>query len=209
MNLRPIFYIAIAALLVFLLLKCAKNNKPVIIEKITTRTVIDSIKYPEYIEIERPVVVTKERKIYLTDRKKIDSLISYYETELQSCARNYQEVLDQLYVSHAGDTIVDEREMKLYAGEKRGENYKLSWQIGAFGELHHFHPTIEVSSTTKIIDATKKHALGLHLGAFADTKMNFDPAIGVGYEKSWLGVNAVVVPNQKAVLLTFSPKIRW
>lgn len=209
MNLKPVFYIVIAILFAIFLFKCSKKSKPVLIEKITHKTVVDTIRYPEYIEIEKPVIVTKEKKVYLTNKKQIDSLIAHYEQELAVCSRNYNNALAQLYNASVGDTIIDEKEIKLYAGVNEGENYKLSWQIGTIGELSHFHPTIEVSSTTKTVDATKKYAVGLHLGLMADTKLNVSPAIGIGYERDWLGVNAVVVPNSRAIMLTLSPKIRW
>lgn len=209
MNLKPVFYIVIAILFAIFLFKCSKESKPVLIEKITHKTVVDTIRYPEYIEIEKPVIVTKEKKVYLTNKKQIDSLILHYENALAVCTRDYNNALSQLYNSSVGDTIIDEKEIKLYAGENIGENYKLSWQIGTIGELSHFHPTIEVSSTTKTIDATKKHALGLHLGLFADTKFKVSPAIGIGYEKDRLGLNVVVMPNQKAAMITLTPKIRW
>lgn len=209
MNLKPIFYIVIAILFAIFLFKCSTKSKPILIEKITHRTVVDTIKYPEYIEIEKPVIVTRENKVYLTNKKQIDSLISHYEQELAVCSRNYNNALAQLYDASVGDTIIDEKEIKLYAGVNKGENYKLSWQIGTIGELSHFHPTIEVTSSTKTIDATKKHAIGLHLGLFADTKLNVSPVIGIGYEKGWLGLNAAFVTNQKAIMVTLNPKIRW
>lgn len=195
---------------IFLMSKCSRGQI-VTVEKIKTIIERDTIKYPEYIPIEKPVTVTKEKKIYITDQKQMDSLIAHYEREIQVCSDNYEKALSQLYQAHVGDTLIQEQEVKLYAGQNEGENYRLNWQIGTIGELHHFHPTVEVTSTqiTKTIDKTKKNAVGLHWGLYGTLDMRPTVAVGLSYDRSWGGFSAIVVPDQGAALLTFNPKIRW
>jgi hypothetical protein len=100
--------------------------------------------------------------------------------------------------------------MKLYADNVKGENYELDWQIGVYGELHHFHPTVKVNSTEKTITTKKKrYALGVNGGLYVDTDLNLDPGVGLLFDKDWWGIQATVIPNQKAAVVTFNSKIRW
>jgi hypothetical protein len=211
MNLRPLFYFLGGLLIAVFFFEClTRKPEPVIVEKVVTKTVIDTLRYPEYIEIQKPVTVVKEKKVYITNQRQLDSLIKHFEEELDICSKNYEFVLKSLYEAHVGDTVVDEREMKLYADNVKGENYELDWQIGVYGELHHFHPTVKVNSTEKTITTKKKrYALGVNGGLYVDTDLNLDPGVGLLFDKDWWGIQATVIPNQKAAVVTFNSKIRW